>query len=333
MIELDNDEFCAEADKLENEVTQARVSDKSVFTIQDMSYEDISDVSMSFETLSVSVENIADVSFAMEENYDILVVEEEEEKIEKDQKICITVKNDTENVDSERVVRFKENKPIFASDLCLEIVDPTVQCVRVEGSVQDVIQIVKSWSLNRDIWLSVGNNTVYSLDTTNIEQSQTEMVQQAVNGVISDLESFNEEVKSVGGRLFITTLIPCPKLINQEDPYEVESNALISKELASKLFLKLNKEIIVFNHKNGYETFKFNRYLEAKNKKKKNADARGVKGKAALRRGKVFSVGDQRKINEKLYLDDMIHLKQSTVEKITTYLVKAINNPKRIEKM
>lgn len=71
-------------------------------------------------------------------------------------------------------------------------------------------------------------------------------------------------------------------------------------------------------------------HLEVKNIVMKNAAAIGKRGVSGFCREKMYGehTGDQRLVNEKLYADDQIHLKKSTIKMIVKYLKKAIMNPK-----
>ena len=107
--------------------------------------------------------------------------------------------------------------------------------------------------------LSVGNSIPTSLFG--------EMIH--IDNFMKSLNKFNEEVKSAGGKLVVTSLIPNP---SETDPRYAKSNALTLQIKLSNLYVELGNRIYKFNEENGNFTPHLKAYLEVKNIKNRSGD-------------------------------------------------------------
>ena len=213
-----------------------------------ITYEDISQ-----ESLGSSFKTLDELEITIEE----LSVSDDDQNNNKN----LNISDDSvESTDAElednklKSVVVKCKKHVFGSDDKFGRLNNNIINVIIKnGTIDDIIQKVKQEvkSLDCVVMLSVGNSIPTSLFA--------EMIH--IDNFMKSLNKFNEEVKSAGGKLVVTSLIPNP---SETDPRYAKSNALTLQIKLSNLYVELGNRIYKFNEENGNFTPHLKAYLEVK---------------------------------------------------------------------
>ena len=296
-------------------------SDNSLSSLEKAS---ISDYSRTEDPLTVVIENDLKSS----------PVSEKSELIDD---LVITVKND---VYTKRRNRKRPVLPIFASDGLINLQEEDVITIHEKDSTHNIIQRVKQCAVDnggfkRDFWLSVGNYEATFEDNPKlkglcVESRWPKTIREVVKSVFDEVNAFEKEVLSHGGRVYLVALIPCPKLVdNCKD--SIYSEKL--QQLGSRIFIRMNKEIDLFNKRKNHFTEKINKYLEVKRKKSFGRSGECRRKKILEHKSSDFYPGrDQRKIKMKCFKKDKINLTKQSSEKICEVIHKAIDRCQKNKK-
>ena len=221
-----------------------------------ITYEDISQESLgsSFKTLDeleITIEELSVSDDGQNNNKNLNISDDSVES------------TDAELEDNKlKSVVVKCKKHVFGSDDKFGRLNNNIINVIIKnGTIDDIIQKVKQEvkSLDCVVMLSVGNSIPTSLFG--------EMIH--IDNFMKSLNKFNEEVKSAGGKLVVTSLIPNP---SETDPRYAKSNALTLQIKLSNLYVELGNRIYKFNEENGNFTPHLKAYLEVKNIKNRSGD-------------------------------------------------------------
>ena len=156
-------------------------------------------------------------------------------------------------------------KPVFISDgITGDLNSPNIisKCFPGETYQSILDQVIKTCSLNRDIWLSIGNFLPLLADAPcsvfEHPSKRAAYCNTVLNSFRAALESFEKSVKQYGGRLFLVEVFPSPAALNP-DASKVPNNF---RKLAWYIYLGLNDIIHNLNRKFGHtRTLNFNSYL------------------------------------------------------------------------
>ena len=123
-------------------------------------------------------------------------------------------------------------------------------------------QVIKSCSLNTDIWLSIGNFLPLLADAPYSAFEHTSKRSDYRNAILvsfrDTLVSFEKSVRQSGGRVFLAEVFPSPRALNP-DPSKVPDNF---QKLSWDVYLGLNDVIHDLNRQFGHtRTLNFNSYL------------------------------------------------------------------------
>ena len=106
--------------------------------------------------------------------------------------------------------------PLFANDgIVGNLNSPNIiSKVFPDKSADYIITSIKKEikSLNRDIWLSVGNFDVVAIPDSLVDLTKrNDFRKEAISSFRKSLDQFNTEIKSKGGRLFLMEIFPSPQ--------------------------------------------------------------------------------------------------------------------------
>ena len=218
--------------------------------------------------------------------------------------------------------------PIFASDGLVDLKKKKVISICEKLPTNEFISLVKqvaaeNGGLNRDFWLSVGNfEAALKNNTKNTIENDSrchELIKEVVKNILSEVECFEKDVSAAGGRIFLITLIPCPSLVDSKKSIYSEK----VQKLCSRIFIRLNQEIYMFNRKRNQGTIGIHKYLEVKRKKSFGKCGYSRKQKIIQHESGDFYPGrDQRKINLSMFIKDNTRLTKSATELISSDIMK-----------
>ena len=353
-VTLDEDEYCAQAwdaswKDLIGDQTFDTISEESIeFASEktDLSMEAISDASFDCSSSSFSSLEHASLNDYCDEE-EVYVVIDNDQDLGNQSSMCdkqsfpndieVIVKNDqyTPISDSEENT-VKETLPIFASDGLISLKDDNIISVSGKYSISDVLKnaenvAIRFGGLNRTFWLSVGN-----IEATNcailsdVQVSRwPKTIRSVVSNVMDAVKSFETKVKEAGGKIFLVTLLPCPKLVDPK--VSIYSENL--QKLSSRIFIQVNKEIKKFNNKNDVPTMSIHKYVEVKRRKTYGRSGAVRRRKLIEHKTSDFYKGrDQRKVNPGMFDGDNVHLSVEGMEAIVSALQKAIINEEKKKK-
>ena len=346
-VTLDEDEYCTHAwdaswKELIGNQTFDSISEGSLELAgeqADLSMDSISDDSLSSSFSSLEFASLSDFN---DETEMFVVIENDQVKQSSitDKKsipndIEIIVRNDQYVPTSEGDLNMVEEIfPIFASDGLINVHNDKIISVCNYTSSRDLIKEVKKIALSngglkRDIWLSIGNYEASLKCNPKQKSLDSDKWPKVINGVVdkvfSEIVLFEKEVIQAGGNVILFSLIPCPKLVdNRKSLY---ANKI--QELGSRIFVRMNKEIKLFNTKRGNvkDAAGLHLYFEVKRRKSYNKSGSLRKRRILEHKtGDYYSGRDQRKIKTKLFKSDMVQLTDEANKDISKVCVRTIMN-------
>ena len=226
--------------------------------------------------------------------------------------------------------------PIFVSDGLVNMNKEKVISICEDSPIHQIIKITKrvaadNGGLSRDIWLSVGNFEAALKNNPKFKNVSKEykwpkIIKEVVDTIFGEVNSFDREVSAAGGKVFLTTLIPRPYLVDEEKSLYSEK----VQKLCSRIFIRVNKEIYMFMKKRNRGKISIHSYLEVKRKKSFGKCGKSRRAKIMQHTTNDYYPGrDQRKINCGMFRKDLTRLTKDANDEISDVINKIIEKEQK----